>query len=121
MDIGEWKLWESVDRNVIVEIEAHVAIAYLWSKSDGILAHVWLFNIEGASGNFKTPQMPYEKIDPKRYRSPSYITDIRCKYSMLEKCWSFSWGNLDVATLYENSPVGSSLFVIEKDPLAIPI
>lgn len=123
--LGEWRLASRGDLHLVIEVLEHAAFAYLWSSSNGIRSHVWLFNrdtnlpVGDQREDGVPPRMPADNIVNERYVVPGSINDIACEVDEERGLWFLSWeGGLN-AVLHQSSGPGASVFVAESCDLAL--
>lgn len=47
LDLGSWELWADARHSLVMDVDPHVAFAYLLTAEGAMRASVWLFNLPG--------------------------------------------------------------------------
>lgn len=128
LDPGGWALWEDDRYEVVLDIDPHVAFAYLNDRNQNggeMVSSVWLFNLPGpqpdADDLDALPGMPDEFLTPFS-KAPRVLEDIDVTVEGLgiNRVWSVRWANAR-AVLKPGVTPGYSSQVTSFTPFAHPL
>jgi len=116
---GAWKIAEHENLYVVLEVTDISAYAYLWDKFEGVLSHVWLFNVSDSNDSSDEFPPPMPDINIKKKCAPDNVDQISCEYFSNDESWNIYFEDQRIAQLKKHHTPGLSELIYNSNEWAV--